>query len=176
MSLDRLALSDKSIPLSRVYWDPEDGDELGFCRFQVALEISGVTEAGLVLSGGACEGIPDRNVCFEVCALGHQGRRRIPLMRAEWRSVRGGHTNQRRNKCCGPWARKRVPETHIHTFEGNWIAEKEQMRRGDLPCAEGIPEELQTFEEFRAYVGTAFKINNIDVVSLPLWRYDLFAR
>lgn len=175
MSLPQLIAATKAIAVSVAWTTPGPSlDEGGYTRFQVPLDVDGITESGLVLEGGAFASYRDRDVCFELNALGHNGRRRIPLMRLEWRSRRGGHSNQRKTGCQGPWAGKRVPATHIHTFEANWLAEKDRMRKGDLPCAEPIEEEIQSFEELRVYVGRRFRINNIGVVPHPDWRYDLF--
>ena len=48
------------------------------------------------------------------------------------------------------------------------------MRRGKLPCARPVERELQTYEDVREYVGTHFKIRNMDIVPRPDWVYDLF--
>jgi len=143
-------------------------------RFQTVLDIGGITEAGLVLTGLAFADYPDRAVCFELILSAHGGYRKIPLFRLEWRSLKGGHSNQRRHGCAGPWGQKRVPATHMHTFQANWEPEKERMKRGDLPCAEPIGEEIQSFEQFRSFVGTSLNINNIGIVPRPDWRYSLF--
>ncbi len=173
MSLPLLVRAEKSLA-APVRWTLPDSDEGGYIRFQSAIEIDGITEAGLVLDGGTYAQHRDVNVSFELAVVNFGQHRRIPLVRLEWRSLRGGHSNQRKNGCEGAWAGKRVPETHIHTFEANWIDTKARMRRGDLPCAEPIAEELQSFEDVRAFVGRHFRINNIGIVPRPDWRYDLF--
>jgi hypothetical protein len=170
MSIPILVSSEKSIPVP-VRWSDPDRDEGGWIRFQVPLDIDGITETILVLEGGTYSQHPDRNVCFELCLLGLGRNRRIPLIRVEWRSIRGGHTNQRRSRCSCKV--RRVPETHIHPFEDNWLPDQKIMKRGDLPCAEPIKEDLQSFESLRDYVGTRFRINNISIVPRPLWQYTL---
>ena len=137
------------------------------------LDIGGLTESGLVLEGGTYMRHPDRNVSFELCLLGLGRNRRIPLVRVDWKSLRGGHSNQPKHGCICKI--KRVPPTHIHTFEDNWNADRAEMKRGDLPCAEPVTEDLQSFESLRDYVGSRFRINNISVVPRPDWRYDLFS-
>lgn len=174
MTLPELVDAEKSISVP-VRWTGPDSDEGGWTRFQVPLAIGGVTEAGLVLDGGTYQHHPDRNVCFELGAVGFGGHRRIPLIRVEWRSLRGGHSNERKNGCEGEWAGRRVPATHIHTFEGNWRPETQRMRKGDLPCAEPIDEDIQSFESLRSYVGRRFRISNIEIVPRPDWRYDLLS-
>lgn len=99
------------------------------------------------------------------------GRRCIPLMRACWRSLKGGHSNPRR-----PGVRNsglRVPATHLHPFDSNWQDDKQRMRGGNLPFADPIEEELESFTAFREYAGKRFNINNIDIVPLPEWEYRL---
>jgi hypothetical protein len=170
MPLPRFVTSWKSIAANAVEWskaDPEDGH----MRFSAPLEIDGVVEAGLTLSGGATAHHPDRHVTFELAVAGVGGIRRVRLMRADWRDLKGGHSNNRR-QCAGTG--KRVPETHLHSFELNWIEAERRMRRGKLPCAEPIDEDLQSFEALRSFVGRRFRINNIGIVPRPDWVYDLF--
>jgi hypothetical protein len=54
------------------------------------------------------------------------------------------------------------------------VDDEGRMRLGDLPFAEEIDEQLQSFEDARSYAGKVFKINNIDVVPRPGWVYDMF--
>lgn len=169
MSLRGLFDAYKSIP-SAIQWSAPDPDD-GYMRIYTPLEIGGIVEAGLVLSGGTYVQHPDRHVTFELSILGHGGHRRIRLVRVDWRDLKGGHSNNR-GKC--PGVIRRAPETHLHSFALNWDSQKGRMKRGKLPCAEAIPEELQTFEELRTYVGTHFRINNIGIVPRPDWVYDLF--
>lgn len=169
MSLRLLLDAYKSIP-SPLQWskpDPEDG----YMRIYTRLEIGGIVDAGLVLSGGTYAHLPDRHVSFELAILGSDGHRRTRLARVDWRDLKGGHSNNR-GKC--PGSIRRAPATHLHSFALNWDQQKGRMKRGKLPCAEAISEDLQTFEELRRYVGTHFRINNIDIVPRPDWVYDLF--
>jgi hypothetical protein len=66
-----------------------------------------------------------------------------------------------------------VRDTHIHDFEMNYNEAEDRMRRGKLPCASDVPELLESFEQLRRFVGRRFKINNIEVVPLPNWEYEL---
>ncbi|MDP3410928.1 hypothetical protein [Bosea sp. (in: a-proteobacteria)] len=142
-------------------------------RFAVPLEIDGITESGLILTGGTYAHHPDEHVTFEMAVNDYAGTRRIRLCRLDWRSLQDGHSNLRK-KCSGQWAGKRVPATHLHTFEANWIEGEQRMKKGKLPCAEPISQPLQTFDELRSFVGSYFRINNISVVPTPNWVYDLF--
>ncbi|TPN02465.1 hypothetical protein [Mesorhizobium sp. B2-1-5] len=169
MPLPSLVNSWKSI-VNPIEWskpDPEDG----YIRFYAPPEIDGIVEAGLVLTGGTYSQHPDWHVTFELSVAGLAGHRHTKLIRVDWRDTKGGHSNNRR-KCAGDG--KRVPETHLHSFELNWIEAERRMKRGKLPCAEAIDQELQSFEQLRSFVGTRFRINNIGIVPRPDWVYDLF--
>jgi hypothetical protein len=171
MLLKSLFLAEKSVPVGVQWTVPDPSD--GYMRFSVPLEVGGITEAGLVLTGGSYAHHPDEHITFEMAVFDHGGIRRIRLCRLDWRSLLDGHSNQR-NKCRGQWAGKRVPSTHLHSFEANWVEAEQRMRKGKLPCAEPIPQSLQTFDDLRSFVGIYFRIKNIDIVPPPNWLYDLF--
>jgi len=171
MSLRYLVEAVKSLPYRPEWTEPDSGD--GYTRLSVPLEIDGVTEAGLTFDCGTYEYHPDEHVTLELSVLGKSGRRRIRLMRLDWRSLKGGHSNDRR-RCSGPWSGRRVPETHLHSFDLNWIEADQRMKKGKLPCAEPIPEPLQSLAELIDFAGRCFRINNIDIVPPPNWVYDLF--
>jgi hypothetical protein len=173
MTLSALAHAWKTIPFAPSWTDPDPND--GYLRLSTTLEIAGVTEAGLTLDVGTYQHNPDEHVTYEMAVLDHNSARRIRLMRLDWRSLRGGHSNNPR-KCSGKWAGKRVPDTHLHSFALNWVEAENRMKKGKLPCAEPIAEPLQSFAELTAYVGTCFRIKNIGLVPEPDWVYDLFAR
>ena len=100
MPLPLLALSWKTIPV-QIQWTRPDPDD-GYIRFSAPLDIEGITESGLVLTAGTYANMPDRHVTFELSVAGLNGMRRIRLARVDWRSLRGGHSNQR-NRGLGPW-------------------------------------------------------------------------
>jgi hypothetical protein len=167
--LQALAEAEKSVAHFPGWPTPDEED--GYSYFQAPLAINGVAQAGLFLCGGTYLGFPDRHVTFEIIALTHDGYRRTKLMRIDWRSLRGGHTNQRKYRC--PDCLRRTSDTHFHAFDINWLQDQGRMRGIKLPCARDIPEELKSFEELRACVGKHFRINNIDVVKVPDWEYRL---
>lgn len=169
MVFKALAEADKAIAYFPG-WSAPDSDD-GYSHFQAPLSVRGITEAGLFLEGGTYPSIPDRNVTFELVLLVMGGARRVKLIRLDWRSLRDGHTNQKRYHC--PDCPRRTTDTHLHSFDINWEDPPGRFRGPKLPCARDIPEPLQSFEELRTYVGKHFKINNIDVVSVPDWVYKL---
>lgn len=170
MPLPRLLAAEKSIPFANEWVKPEASD--GYARFLVPLEVEGVLETSVTLSVGAYIRRPDRHVTFELSVRGVSGQRQIRIERVDWRDIRGGHSNQR--SCRGLWSGRRVPASHAHTFNLNWVEAERRMRKGKLPCAEPLEPEPQSFEELRTLVGRRLNINNIDVVPRPPWEYDLF--
>lgn len=169
MTLQNLVDAYKSIP-AEPQWSKPDQDD-GYMRLYTTLDIGGLVETGLILQGGTYAHHPDRHVSFELAILGNAGKRRTRLVRVDWRDIKGGHSNNRK-RC--PGTVRRVPDTHLHSFGLNWNSDKGRMKPGKLPCAEVVERDLQTFEELRDYVGSHFKINNINVGPRPDWRYDLF--
>jgi len=169
--LPSLAHSEKR--LSRIpSWSEPEADT-AYCWFDVPLEIAGIVERGFELRGGCYSNRPDCHVTFEIRATATGGRTRIPLMRVDWRSLNGGHKNPVRKN--SPWSGRRVPDTHLHDFDLNWLPDTGRMRAGNLRIARPIEEPLETFEELRKYVGKCFNISNIDIVPVPPWVYDLLS-
>ncbi len=169
MGFPELIACDKALALFPGWSAPEA--ETGYIWFDAPIEIGGVVERGIVLHGGCYSHVPDQHVVFELRASIPGVKRRVPLHRIEWRSLTGGHTNRRRKGV--PSSGKRVGDTHAHAFELNWLRHEQRMRKGNLPQAEDIEEELQSFESLRSYAGKCLRINNIDIVSIPPWEYSL---
>ena len=155
--------------VDEVKWTAPDSD--GVTRFLVSLSFEGILEAGLNLSGVALADFPKMNTTFELFASDQRGRS-VRLMRMDWRSLRGGHKNTRRPT--GSTLPRRTDPTHFHSFDLNWNPSTKRMRGRRLPLAQNIDEDLQSFEALRGWTGNAFRINNIDLVPSPPWRYNLF--
>lgn len=173
MTLKELFDSPKSLVVTPHWSKPEPN---GFSWFDAPLEVGGVTERLFVLHGGHQRDLPDAHVSFEI-KIGRPGtKKRIPLARIEWRSLKGGHTNPRK----GPAFLKhlygvRVQDTHHHKFDYNYVSEEDRMRGGNLPWAEGFEEEIVSFESLREKVGNCFGISDISLVTKPVWDYDLLS-
>lgn len=149
-------------------------DETGYVWFDAPLDIGGITEAGLVLHGGAYIDFPEHHVTFELAVQNLKGRRRIRVARVDWRSLKGGHSNPRRRS--HELSGKRVSCTHFHDFEINYDEEKGRMDHPSLRWARPIEPEPQSFEDLSLFVGKHFRINNIEIVDAPNWEYDLFGK
>jgi hypothetical protein len=171
MAFPELATAMKAIAQFPGWSEPEP--ETGYCWFNAPLMIAGVVEQCFVLHGGYLKHVPEANVSFELRATKPGAKRTVPMARVDWRAVRGGHTNPRRPG--SPVSGLRTSASHHHSFALNWIAHEGRLRKGNLPMAEDIDQEIQSFESLRAAVGILFRINNIDVVGTPKWEYDLFA-
>ncbi len=165
-----LVSSAKTISVFPGWSAPEK--ETGYMWFDVPLEIDGITVAGLNLHGGCYERHPQKHVTFELRIGRSPGRKCLPLIRMCWRSLQGGHSNPRLGT--SEWAGIRVSDTHLHSFELNWLPEEVRMRGQNLRIAREIDEQLDTFSAVKRFVGINFNINNIDLVTNPNWVYDLF--
>jgi hypothetical protein len=146
-------------------------DETGYMTFSAPLLIGGVVEEGFNFHGGCYWRHPDKNVTFEIALGRTETRRRVELVRLEWRSLQGGHSNKRGRPSHLP---KRTRATHIHSFELNYNSAAHKMRGDNLPLAEDIDESLESFEELLSFVGRRFNIANVDIVERPGWEYVLF--
>lgn len=170
MSLFDFAKARKEIAQFPGWSEPEP--ETGYCWFNAPLLIGGVVEQGFILHGGCLKRVPDANVTFELRARKPGGKRTVCFDRIDWRAVRGGHSNPRRPG--SPVSGKRVGPSHHHSFDLNWLEAEKRLRGRNLPMADDIDEEIQSFESLLEFTGNRFRINNICVVTLPKWEYDFF--
>jgi hypothetical protein len=94
----------------------------------------------------------------------------MPLGRIDWRPLQP-HTNP----AGGPYSLTRISASHFHTFQLNWLEREGRMRTGNLPRAQPLNRDPETFEELLAFVGKEFRINNLKMIERPPWRIsDLF--
>ena len=100
------------------------------------------------------------------------GRKCVPLDRICWRSLKGTHTNPRKGTT--EWAGKKVSDTHHHAFHLNWLPDMQRLREGNLRVAMEIDEQIRTFNHLIEYCEKGFRINNMSVVTVPNWEYNLF--
>lgn len=165
------ALANEGKLIARFPGWQRSGPERVALWFNADLEIGGVVEAGFTLHGEARIDLPDQNVGLELVYQIPGSKRRFSIARLDWRSIKGGHSNNRRPEGMG--LKRRVGPTHFHRFELNYVASAGRMRAGDLPYAEEIAAELQGFESARFYAGKLLGISNIDLVTPPPWEYVL---
>jgi len=168
MAYDALFNAPKSLAQAPV-WTRSD-PEKAVLWFDVPIEIDGLVVANFTLHGECRLDLQDQNVGLELIHRSAGGYRRRALGRLDWLSIKGGHTNKKRRGW--PYPCPRTPPTHYHSFDLNWLGDT-NMRPGDLPVADGIDGELQTFESMRAMAGFLFRISNIELVPRPPWVYTL---
>ena len=166
---ETLATSWKQIAVFPGWSEPEP--ETGYVWFDAPLEIGGVTERAFVLHGGCYSDHADCHVSLEVRISKVPGRRCIPLMRLDWRSLEGGHQNPRREG--SPVSGHKVSDTHLHAFDLNYNPTTGRMRGKALRMAMEIDQDLQSVDDVLRYAGNAFRISNITIVVAPPWRYNL---
>jgi hypothetical protein len=169
MTLAALMAADKEIAIAPIWSEAEP--ETDYIWFDVPIMIGGVVEAQVIFHGGCYRLRPDYHVTFELRAI--NGRKKTPLQRVDWRSLSGGHRNKVREG--SEVSGKRLTPSHIHHFFLNYSEAEDRMRGSNLPMADDLPQEIQSFESLREFVGRAFRISNIHVVSTPPWTYNLFA-
>ncbi len=171
-TLADLAAAQKTLSGTLDWTKPET--ETGYIWLNAAMDIDGVTVAGLVLHLGCYFDRPDCSVTSEIRLARLPARRSIPLMRVDWRSLQDGHSNRRQRGHA--LSGKRVSNSHIHAFEYNWMTAQGKMQSGNLPFADELERNLTTFREVCAYIGERFRITNTDVIPTPPWEQSLFSR
>ena len=159
VDLRHLTTSTKSIP-SFHDWN-EDGPDLNWIS---PLDVDGVTLEGLRLRLKALATLPEEQVCAQL-EFQQPGNRCQPLVRVEWRPLRG-HSN----KHIGPqeWRLKVFKQTHVHRFDDNWLQTEQRMRAGNLPVAVPI-EDVDSYKKFLDICSLELKIANMPQMPLPPW-------
>lgn len=145
--------------------------ETGYSWFDAALEIDGVVIRGLVLHGGCYPSKPGCHVTFELRIAKVVGRPARPLARIDWRSLTGGHSNQRRWGT--EWAGKTVGPSHFHDFWLNYSQETGRLKSANLPVASPLDPEPDSFFALRDFTRQALKIANMERVEEPGWERKL---
>ena len=133
------------------------------------LTLAGVTVGSFTLRGTCNKFRIDRDVLFQL-EVGIPGKRtRLPLSRLEWRPQSETHKNPAIN---------RTPPilifgSHHHTNAANWLEAEGRMREGNLPFAEAIDPDAETYGDFLDLVRIRFRINGIDQIKVPVWEPKL---
>lgn len=160
-------LAAEKAPSGPIQWEP-DGRNL---RFAVALEIEGVTEAGLLLFGRASLGLPERNVTLGLSWTDPQGRGGN-FDRLDWRPL-GAHMN----KGLGPEAHRfaLIEGTHHHPLTENAALPIGVLRAigENLPVALPVVPEPADWPAFLALAAQRWRFHDVVPVPLPPWQYDL---
>ena len=163
-----LVSAPKNLPF-RPTWD-ERSDPY-YLTFHVPLISEHRAIGGFELRAKVSKRFIDSDAIFQL-EYAPAGSKAIGLSRCCWRP-KNTHTN----KSWGPpgyeFARF-VKASHQHLFEDNWLPQGQRMRNGNLPGARPISPDLSTLSDFIAFCGECFKINNIDLIDIPVRTADLF--
>ncbi|RNF33977.1 hypothetical protein A7A09_013815 [Paracoccus methylarcula] len=145
-------------------WKRREKDE--FVRLVSPLDINGVTVEGLRFTVSAHIYMPDRSVTFQIEYESVQHPKGVPMVRFEWRP-RSPHNN----KGLGPLEYRYIAltGTHIHPFDLNWAYSQNQVRKGNLPIAVPVQQEIGSYDEALAFVETKFRIKGVTGIPAPPW-------
>lgn len=154
-------------PSGPIGWEP-DGRNL---RFAVALEIDGVTEAGMLLFGRASLALPDRNVTLGLSWDDPAGRGGN-FDRFDWRPIEA-HTN----RGLGPPQHRfmLIEGTHHHPLAENAALAVGLLRavRENLPVALPVEPDPPDWPAFLALAGQRWSLHDLVHAPLPPWQYGL---
>lgn len=147
-------------------WTEGDNQTLALV---VALEIEDVAVEGLVLRGSAYKNLPDEAVMFQLECLDGRTGRNHSIDRIEWRPLKS-HVNGGR----GPQhlRHKILRGTHHHTFDLNWLKDEERMRKRNLPLADEINPDFETYDDLVDFVKKCFRITALEF-PVPPWEAKL---
>lgn len=133
------------------------------------LTLAGLTVGAFTLRGTCNKQRIDRDVLFQL-EIGIPGKRtRLPLTRIEWRPQAVVH----KNPAIGRTPSIFIYGSHHHTYSGNWLEAQGRMREGNLPFAEAVTPDPETYSDFLDLVRIRFRINDIDQIGVPVWEPKL---
>lgn len=137
-------------------------------RFQVPLDIDGITEPGLTLIGRASTAVPDRHVSLNLAYRTPEGAGGT-FERLDWRPI-DPHNNKGN---AGPdLAWTQIFGTHHHPWALNEHLRMEQAL-DDLPVAEPVEPEPATWAELLRVAAKVWKIDGLQDLPLPPWEPSL---
>lgn len=137
-----------------------------------SLDMNGVTETGLFLRGSGHILRPNAAMMFQL-EVHRPGDKRSggQMARVCWNPT-SSHTNP--NKGPRDLRMIEIDGSHYHDFHLNIKASGLEMATENLNIARPITPELLTYQDFVAFCGQAFSIDNLDQISAPKWENDLF--
>ena len=129
------------------------------------IESGGVILPDVQLLATADLYIPDARVMLQIQRTVGPGPLR-PLSRIEWRP-KAGHTNRK----IGPHRLhyKEMPGSHIHRFWDNWVPLEERMLNENLPVADALSAEPESYSHLVAFAAHEFRIANMVDLPPPPW-------
>jgi hypothetical protein len=142
------------------------GNGSEFMRFVAPIDIDSVTEQGLFFTAKVHIYSPDSWVTFQLEYQSRDFPKGPPFSRFEWKP-KAPHNN----KGLGPHELRHtyIHGTHFHPFDLNWQHSEVKVRRGELPIALPVTQNIETFKEALEFTQNCFRINNVVDIPTPPW-------
>lgn len=137
-------------------------------RFQVPLDIDGITEPGLTLIGRASTAVADRHVSLNLAYRTPEGAGGT-FERLDWRPI-DPHNNKGDARADLAWTQ--ISGTHHHPWALNEHLRMEEAL-DDLPVAEPVQPEPTTWTELLRVAARIWKIDGLQDLPLPPWEPSL---
>ena len=137
-------------------------------RFQVPLDIDGITEPGLTLIGRASTAVPYRHVSLNLAYRTPEGAGGT-FERLDWRPI-DAHDNKGNARADLAWMQ--ISGTHHHAWALNEHLKMEETL-DDLPVAEPVQPEPATWAELLRVAARVWKIDGLQDLPLPPWEPSL---
>lgn len=137
-------------------------------RFQVPLDIDGITEPGLTLIGRASTAVPDRHVSLNLSYRTPEGAGGT-FERLDWRPI-DAHNNKGNARADLAW--RQISGTHHHQWALNQHLRMEEAL-DDLPVAEPVQPEPTTWGELLRVAARVWQIDSLQHLPLPPWEPSL---
>jgi hypothetical protein len=142
------------------------GDGSEYMRLVAPMDIDSVTEQGLLFTAKFHIYSPDACVTFQLEYQSREFPKGRPFARFEWKP-KAPHNN----KGLGPENLKYtlIHGTHFHPFDLNWLHSEVKVRRGELPIALPVTQNIETFKDALEFTRNLFRINNVAEIQMPPW-------
>lgn len=137
-------------------------------RFQVPVDIDGITEPGLTLIGRASTSLPDRHVSLNLDYRTADGAGGV-FERLDW-LPKDEHYNKGNAKADLAWLR--ISGTHHHPWTLNEHLKLEDAL-DDLPVAEPVLPEPTTWAELLRFAAKVWNLDGLEDLPLPPWEPSL---
>jgi hypothetical protein len=137
-------------------------------RFQVPIDIDGITELGLTLIGRASTAVPDRHVSLNLAYRTPEGAGGT-FERLDWRPI---DVHRNRGDTKPELALKEICGTHHHPWALNEHLSMEEAL-DYLPVAEPVQPEPTTWAELLLFAARVWNIDGLSELPLPPWEPSL---
>lgn len=163
-----LICADKELAFVPKRWDEADKN---YFEVLVPLTAGEVTIGGFFVRVKISRGHLSRDAMAQL-EFGQTRRTSEPLWRLDWKPLHR-HDNKGDGAPGYEWGEyDRV--SHDHNFWDNFVPQRMEMRRTNLPRARPFDIEPGTVSDFLDFSGKCFRINNLSAIALPTATIDLY--